>query len=76
MTVPAGGAPVSGVPLGGGADLGAGARPEPAVDVGGLKVGAVAPGEVALAARRPDEAHVGTGNALLDELVFLEITFI
>ena len=50
----AGAGPVAGVALAGGADLGAGAGPEPSVHVGGLQVGTVAAVEVALAARGPD----------------------
>lgn len=46
--------PVSRVALVGGADLAAGAGPEPAVHVGGQEVGAVTTVEVTLAARSPD----------------------
>lgn len=71
MSKATGGTPVAGVPLGGGADLDAGATPEPAVDIGGLQVGTVAAGKVALAAGGPDVTHVTPGNALLHELVLL-----
>lgn len=67
--------PVTGVALRGGSDLGAGAGPEPAVDIGGLQVGSVAARKIALATRRPDVAHVTAGDPLLDELVLLHEHF-
>lgn len=63
--------PVSGIPLGSRSDLGTRARPEPAVDIGRLQVGAIATSEIAFATRRPDVADVASGNPLLDELIFL-----
>lgn len=60
-----GGGPVAGVALAGGADLGAGAGPEPTVHVGGLQIGAVATVEVALAARRPDVPRVQINKLIL-----------
>lgn len=71
LSVAAGVGPVAGVALGGGPDLGAGTGPKPAVDVGGLQVGAVAAREVALAAGRPDEPYVTASDPLLYEFVFL-----
>lgn len=64
--------PVTGVTLGSGTDFGARSRPEPAVDVWWLKVGAVAASEVTFASRRPDEPDVTTGYPLLYELIFLK----
>lgn len=71
LSVAAGVGPVAGVALRGGADLGAGTRPEPPVHVGGLQVGTVTSGKVTLATRSPDETHVAACDPLLDELVLL-----
>ena len=61
-------APVTGVALVRGSDLGARTRPEPAVDVLGLEIGSVAAVEVALAAGGPDESHVSCAK-LFNSLV-------
>lgn len=71
LAVAAGVGPVTGVALHGGPNLGAGARPKPAVHVGGLQVGPVAACEVAFTPRRPDVPDIGAGYLLLHELVFL-----
>lgn len=72
LAIPAGVGPVAGVALGGGPNLGARAGPEPAVDIRGLKVGAVAACEVALATRCPNEPHVTARDPLLDKFIFLQ----
>lgn len=71
LAISAGVAPVAGVPLGRRTDFGARARPEPAILVRWLQIGALASSEIALAARCPDESHISTGQSLLDELIFL-----
>ena len=57
--------PVTGVALCCGSDLGAWTWPEPTVHVGRLQVRAVASIEVALAAGRPDVAHIACKELLL-----------
>lgn len=64
--------PVTGIALGGGSDLGAGARPKPAVHIRGLQIRAIATREVAFTSRCPDESHVTASNSLLYELVLLK----
>lgn len=71
LAVSAGVGPVAGVALGGGTDLGTRSRPEPAIDIGGLQIGAVTAREIALASRRPDESNIATGDSLFYEFIFL-----
>jgi len=63
--------PVAGVPLRGGSNLGPRSRPEPTVLIGGLQIGPVAAGEVALPARGPDVSHIAPGDPLLHKVILL-----